>query len=160
MLLPWMISRSIKNATFEVFADLASGSEDHFEVAAVQAVPSGFSAHLTNHASPNDDSQSRRKFALWLFHYSIYDGVEWASQTGGLLARIHFNCMSTCLRCVTPGVARGWDARLQHFFPLTFPMATNRCATWNGGPLSIGRPKPRPSSLALTHAQKRYPNSR
>jgi hypothetical protein len=66
-----MISRSIKNATFEVF-DLASGSEDHFEVAAVRAVPSGFLAHLTDQASRNDDSQSRRKFAPWLFPYSIY----------------------------------------------------------------------------------------
>jgi hypothetical protein len=61
-----MISRTIKNATFEDF-DLASGSEDHFEAAAVRAVPSGFSAHLTDQASRNDDSQLRTKFAAWLF---------------------------------------------------------------------------------------------
>ncbi len=66
-----MISRTIKNATFEVF-DRLSGSEDHFEVAAVPAVPSGFSAHLTNQASRNDDSELRKKFAPWLFPYSIY----------------------------------------------------------------------------------------
>jgi hypothetical protein len=41
MVLPWMISRTIKNATFEVF-DFASGSEDHIKVAAVPAIPSGF----------------------------------------------------------------------------------------------------------------------
>jgi hypothetical protein len=45
MVLYSMISRTIKNATSEVVG-FGSGSEDHFKVAAVPAIPSGFLAHL------------------------------------------------------------------------------------------------------------------
>jgi hypothetical protein len=65
MVLSWIIIRTIRNAFCEIF-DPSIGTEDHFSVAAVAAVPSGFSAHLTDHASRNNDTFLRRKFAPWL----------------------------------------------------------------------------------------------
>jgi hypothetical protein len=68
MVLYWMISRTLKNATSEIFG-FGSSSEDRLKVAAVPAIPSGFWAHLTDQARRNDDSEPRREFTPWLFPY-------------------------------------------------------------------------------------------
>jgi hypothetical protein len=51
-----MINRTIKNAFSEAI-DLGGSSGNHVKVATVPAVPSGFSANLTDQAGQNDDSE-------------------------------------------------------------------------------------------------------
>jgi hypothetical protein len=66
MVLSWMFTGTITNAIRKVFKP-RNGTQDHFKVDDVAAVPSGFSPHLTDQACRNNDTELRRKFAPCLF---------------------------------------------------------------------------------------------
>jgi hypothetical protein len=66
----WNINRAIKSAFSEAF-DHWRGSENHVELAAVPAVPSGFLANLTDQACHND-CVGTRKLAPCLFPLCMF----------------------------------------------------------------------------------------
>jgi hypothetical protein len=65
-------------------------------------------------------------------------------------SKIQLDWKIFCLRCVTPGVASGWDTRVNHFF---MPRSDVMLRGTMGLRILPGL-KPRPSSLALTRTTK------
>jgi hypothetical protein len=73
MISSWILIGAIKNGFSKVF-DPRSGTEDHFKIVTVAAVPSGFLPYLTDQAGRNNDTELRRKFAPCLFPLYMFLG--------------------------------------------------------------------------------------